>query len=169
MVRSTVLGCLASMFIGGTALTPAIAQSNDYPPQPRQSASDQDNSVMDSRQHAAAEAGYPRTGSNQAPSKAAQQRYSDAYYECMRGGSGGPPPPNDYAYGPQPNSYAYGPPPAAYGPPPPYYSGPDPYAYPYYPPYYGGYPPYYGGPAIGFSFGFGGFGGRGGGFRGGHR
>lgn len=163
MVRSTVLGCLASLFIGGTAMTQAIAQSNDYPPQ--QSANDQDNPDMDCRQQAAAEAGYPRTGSNKAPSKAAQQRYADAYDECMRGGSGGPPS-NAYAYGPPPNNYAYGPPPAAYGPPPPYNYGPDPYAYPYYPPYYGGYPPYYGGPAIGFSFGFGG---HGGGFRGGHR
>jgi hypothetical protein len=156
MVRSTILGSLAAMFIGGTAMTAAIAQSNDYPPPPPRSENNRDNPDIDCRQQASAEVGYPRTGSNQAPSRAAQQRYADTYYDCMRGGNGGPPP----------NSYAYGPPPAAYGPPPSYYYGPDPYGYPYYPPYYGGYPPYYGGPAIGFSFGFGG---RGGGFRGGHR
>jgi hypothetical protein len=105
---------------------------------------------MECRQQAAAEAGYPGTASNQAPSRDAQQRYAAAYYDCMRGGDGGPSP-NTYAYGPPPS--AYGPPPPAYGPPPPYYYGPDPYAYPYYPPYYAG-------PAVGFSFGFGGRGHR---------
>jgi hypothetical protein len=158
MVRSPVLGFLATAFIGA-AMAPAIAQSNDYPPPPPRSASNQDDPDMGCRQQAAAEAGYPESSGNRAPSRDVQQRYADAYYDCMRGGSGGPPP----------NAYAYGPPPAAYGPPPSYYYGPDPYAYPYYPPYYAGYPPYYAGPTLGFSFGFGGRGGRGGGYRGGRR
>jgi len=66
-----------------------------------------------------------------------ERTYGSAYYSCMDDAANAPPPP----------PYGY------YGAPYPYY----PYSYPY--PYYG-YPPYYGGPAIGLSFGFGGWRGR---------
>jgi hypothetical protein len=139
MIRSALLTAVTATFLGTGAMTVAVAQTYGYPQSPPQSANNQDNPDMDCRQQAAAEAGYPAGGNGQAASSDVQQRYAAAYYDCMRGGSGGP----------QPNAYAYGPPPPAYGPPPPYYYGPDPYAYPYYPPYYGG-------PAISFGFGFGG-------------
>jgi len=141
MIRSALLASLTAILLGGAAMTTAIAQPNDYPPSPPQSARNRDNPDMECRQQAAAEAGYPAptSGNNQA----AQQHYAAAYYDCMRGGSGGPPPSNAYAYGS----------PSAYGPPQPYYYGPDPYAYPYYAPYYPG-------PAVSFGFGLGGRGRR---------
>ncbi len=71
-----------------------------------------------------------------------ERNYANAYYACMGEAANGGPDDADYAYGP--------PPPGAYPPPPAYYYGPAYYGYPY--PYY----PYYG-PAIGFSFGFGGY------------
>jgi hypothetical protein len=61
-----------------------------------------------------------------------QQAYGSAYNACMES--------------------------AANARPPAYYGGPAPYPYPYPYPYY--YGPYYGGPAIGLSFGFGGWHGR---------
>ena len=150
MIRSTLLASLTAILLGGAAMTTAIAQTDAYPRSPPpQSANNQATPDMDCRQQAAAEVGYPTStgGNNQAAPSDAQKRYAAAYYDCMSGGSSGPPPSNAYAYGPPPNAYGYGPPPA-YGPPPPYYYGPGSYAYPYYPPYFG--------PAVSFGFGFGG-------------
>lgn len=86
-----------------------------------------------------------RTGYRAGATAAVQRRYAEAYYACMNGDDGTPPPADGYAYTP---------PLPAYFPYAPY-----PYAYPYY------YPPYYYGPAVTFGFGFGS--GYHGGFRGG--
>lgn len=85
------------------------------------------------RRQAADQTGY-RAGN---AGSGSEQAYGSAYYACM-------------------DSAANTPPTGNYPPPPGYYPPSYPYPYPY--PYY--YGPYYGGPAIGLSFGFGGWHGR---------